>query len=157
MDQPTRILVIDDDESIRKTVSAILEENDYTVETAENGKTALRKLKEKTFDLALIDVRLPDIEGTKLLAKIEVISPKTAKIIVTGYPALQNAIEAVNKGADVYLIKPVNIDNLLGTISEQIERRRRQEKFDELMIAQFLETRVKEIERDRPTSCRQDP
>jgi len=156
MDKVARILVIDDDESIRKTVAAILEENNYAVDTAENGTEAVKKAKTGTYNLALVDIRLPDIEGTKLLAELEAVSPKTLKIIVTGYPALQNAIEAANQGADAYLIKPVNIDNLLDTIAKYLEKQRKQESFDESTVAQFLETRVKEIENEKPVSSKRN-
>lgn len=156
MGKLARILVIDDDESIRKTIAAILEENKYVVDTAENGAEAVKKAKIQPYNLALIDIRLPDIEGTKLLAELEAVSPKTIKIIVTGYPALQNAIEAANEGADAYLIKPVNIDNLLNTIAKYLEKQRKQENFDETTVAQFLETRVKEIENEKPVSSKRN-
>ena len=156
MGKLARILVIDDDESIRKTVAAILEENNYAVDTAEDGAEAIKKAKSGTYNLALVDIRLPDIEGTKLLAELEVVSPKTIKIIVTGYPALQNAIEAANEGADAYLIKPVRIDRLLNTIAKCLEKQRKQENFDEITVAQFLETRVKEIENEKPVSSKRN-
>lgn len=154
MGKLARILVIDDDETIRKTVSTILEENNYRVDTAANGKEAVKKAERRAFNLALVDIRLPDIEGTKLLAELGRVSPKMIKIIVTGYPALQNAIDSVNKGADAYLIKPVRIEELLRTISKHLEKQKRQENFDEPTVADFLETRVREIERTEPISSK---
>jgi DNA-binding NtrC family response regulator len=147
MDKPARILVIDDDETIRKTVATILEENGFIVETAENGEEAIAKAEKETCNLALIDIRLPDIEGTRLLTELGNVSPRMIKIIVTGYPALQNAIDSVNKGADAYLIKPVRIEELLRTMTKYLEKQRKQEDFDEPTVAQFLETRVKELEK----------
>lgn len=147
MGKPARILIVDDDESIRKTIARILEEKGYAVDTVENGKDAVARCKAKEYNLALIDIRLPDTEGTKLLNTLETVSPKMIKIIMTGYPALQNAIEAANQGADAYLIKPVKIDNLLNTIKEHLEKQRKSERYSETTVAEFLETRIKELEK----------
>jgi len=146
MDESARILVVDDDESIRKTIAAILEEKGYVVDTAENGKEAIEKTNFNFYNLALIDIRLPDMEGTKLLAEIKETTPKMVKIIVTGYPSLQNAITAVNMGADSYLLKPVNIDSLLETIKRHLNRQQEAKKYSEEKVAEFIRTRVKELE-----------
>jgi len=146
MDESARILIVDDDESIRKTIAAILEEKGYIVDTAENGKEAIKKANANFYNLALIDIRLPDMEGTKLLAEIKETTPKMVKIIVTGYPSLQNAITAVNRGADCYLLKPVNIDHLLETIRQHLEKQREAKKYSEEKVAEFIRTRVKELE-----------
>lgn len=121
MGGPASILVVDDDESIRSILTKILEEEGYTVDTAENGNEAIEKTKTNSYDLALIDVRLPDMEGTKLLAAINDASPKMVKIMVTGDPTMRSAIEAVNKGADGYILKPIKIENLLSIIKEHLQ------------------------------------
>jgi DNA-binding NtrC family response regulator len=146
MGETARILVVDDDESIRKTVATILEGEGYIVETAENGKEAIEKTNTKFFNLALIDIRLPDMEGTKLLSAMKESTPKMVKIIVTGYPALQNAVEAVNKGADGYVLKPVDIDSLLKTIKEHLKRQKEAQKYSEQKVTEFIETRARELE-----------
>jgi len=86
------------------------------------------------------------MEGTKLLAEIKETTPKMVKIIVTGYPSLQNAITAVNMGADSYLLKPVNIDSLLETIKRHLNRQQEAKKYSEEKVAEFIRTRVKELE-----------
>lgn len=146
MGESARILVVDDDESIRKTIAAILEEKGYIVDTAENGKEAIEKSNANFYNLALIDIRLPDMEGTKLLTEMKETSPKMIKIIVTGYPSLQNAITAVNRGADGYLLKPVNIDSLLETIKRHLTKQEEAKKYSEEKVAEFIRTRVKELE-----------
>jgi len=146
MGEPARILVVDDDESIRKTLATILEDQGYVVDTAENGKEAIEKSNIKFYNLALIDIRLPDMEGTKLLASMKETTPKMVKIIVTGYPALQNAVEAVNKGADGYVLKPMNIDVLLATIEEHLKKQQEAKKYSEEKVTEFIETRAREIE-----------
>jgi len=148
----TRILVVDDDESIRKTLAMILKEKGYLVDTAENGKEAIKKSKAKFYNLALIDIRLPDMEGTKLLTTIAETTPKMAKIIITGYPSLQNAIEALNKGADAYILKPFNMDNVLNTIEEHLKKQQQAKKYGEERVAEFIETRVRELEEEKVTS-----
>jgi DNA-binding NtrC family response regulator len=147
-----RILVIDDDESIRKTITSILEEKGYTVDAAENGKEAIRKSKARFYNLALIDIRLPDMEGIKLLTAMRETVPKMVKIIVTGYPSLHNAVEAVNKGADAYVLKPFNVEKTLKIIEEQLEKQKGARKYSEQKISEFIETRVKELEEQKTTA-----
>jgi len=139
------ILIVDDNKSIRKTLAAILEEEGYTVDTAENAKEGIEKSNAKFYNLALIDIRLPDMEGTKLLTAIKETTPKMVKIIVTGYPSLQNAVEAVNNGADGYVFKPVDAENLLKTIKYHLEKQQEAKKYSERKVAEFIETRAKEL------------
>jgi len=110
------ILVIDDQEGITTTVSAILSDEGYMVETAKNGKEAINAVKKTPFDLALVDIRLPDIDGTELIRRLREIQPKIATIILTGQPTLENAIKSVNNKADGYLLKPFETRVLLETI-----------------------------------------
>ena len=146
MSQSARILVIDDEESIRRTVSMTLEHAAYVVDTAENGKQAIEKSAANFYNLALIDIRLPDMEGTELLTALKETTPKMVKIIITGYPALQNAVSAINKGVDAYLIKPVNTDELLRLIKEQLDKQRREIEYSQQRLAKFVETRVNELQ-----------
>ena len=146
MGETARILVVDDDESIRKTIKAILEEEGYIVDICENGKEAIEKSNIQFYNLALIDIRLPDMEGTKLLTAMREATPRMVKIIITGYPSLQNAIEAVNKGADAYVVKPFNVDSVLKTIKEHLKKQQESKKYTEEKVAEFIETRAKELE-----------
>ena len=142
----TSILVIDDDEDIRKVLSKILKDNGYSVNSAETGGEALRKTEEKFYNLALIDIRLPDIDGVELLTKIKETKPKMRKIIITGYPTLKNAVEALNKGADAYIMKPLNMDKFLATIKEQLQKQKEEQEMTEKQLVQYIETKVKQIE-----------
>jgi DNA-binding NtrC family response regulator len=151
MGEKPRILIVDDDESIRKVLKTILEENGYTVDTAENGKTAIWKTNTKFYNLALIDIRLPDTEGTKLLARIKDTMPKMRKIIITGYPSVQNAVEALNKGADAYIMKPFDMEKILKTIGEQLKKQEMEKKYSQEKVTEFIETRVKELEEQKTT------
>ena len=100
MGETARILIVDDDENIRKVLTAILEDEGYTVESVDIAKKAIERTRRKFYNLALIDIRLQDMEGIELLTKMRDTKPKMRKIIITGYPSLQNAIEAVNRGTD---------------------------------------------------------
>ena len=140
-----RILVVDDDESIRTVFKINLEERGYFVETAETGEEALAKTKAEFYNLALIDIRLPDMEGTELLIAIGKSVPEMVKLIVTGFPTLQNAVEAVNMGADGYVLKPVDMDGLLSLIEELLERQREEKRYSEEKVSEFIETRAREL------------
>ncbi len=151
MGENTRIIVIDDDENVRKVLVAILADEGYTVESVGTGKEALKKTKEQFYNVALIDVRLPDIEGIELLRKFRPTSPKIRKIIITGYPTLQNAVQAVNGGADAYIMKPFDVDKVLKVIQEQLMKQENEKKFNQDMVADFIETRIRELDVNKMT------
>lgn len=140
-----RILVVDDEESIRKVLATILKEEGYKVDTAKNGREAIERSRSDFYNLALIDIRLPDMEGTKLLTAMKDTTPKMVKLIVTGYPSLQNAMEAVNKGADGYILKPFSVKNVLRKIRDHLKRQQKAKKYSQEKVAEFIETRAKEL------------
>jgi len=159
MNESARILVIDDEESIRMTVSMTLKHAGYSVDTAANGKEAIEKSEANFYNLALIDIRLPDMEGTELLTSLKETTPKMIKIILTGYPALQNTIAAINKGVDAYLIKPVNTNELLKLIQEYLDKQKYESEYVQERLAQFVETRLKKLlteERDLAIATTKD-
>lgn len=146
MGEHARILVVDDDEGIRETLSAILQDEGYEVETAESGKEAILKSNAGFYNLALIDVRLLDMQGTELLTRIKDTVPKMRKIIITGYPTIHNAMEAVNRNADAYLLKPFDMGKLLFVIKDQLRKQEEEMDFSQDRITDFIETRVRELE-----------
>jgi DNA-binding NtrC family response regulator len=146
MGEAARILIIDDDENIRKVLETILEDEGYIVETADTAKKGIERNEKAFYNLALIDVRLPDMEGIELLSKLRSTKPKMRKIIVTGYPTLQNAIAAVNKGADAYVMKPFEVEKILQTIQEQLKKQDEEKCYCEDKVVEFIETRIKALE-----------
>jgi two-component system NtrC family response regulator len=154
MVENARILVVDDDENIRKVLKTILEDEGYTVDEAEDAKKAIEKSRRHVYNLALIDIRLPDMEGIELLTKMKDTVPKMRKIIITGYPTLQNAIEAVNRGADAYILKPFDMDKVLATIKEQLRKQEEERRYSQEKVAEFIETRVKELEAEKAVQKR---
>ena len=143
------VLVVDDDDAIRKTLAKILVRDGYFVEGVESGKEAIEASKRCFFNVALIDFRLPDMEGTRLLERLKETEPKMAKIIITGYPSLKNAIEAVNKNADGYVLKPFDPGELLAMITRLLEKQRKNAKYSEEKVLEFIETRVKQLELEK--------
>jgi DNA-binding response OmpR family regulator len=141
-----RILVVEDDHTISKSIREILELEGYIVDTADRGEEAVKKSETNIYNLALIDIRLPDMDGTKLLSMLKERTPKMAKIILTGYPSMESAIEAVNKGADGYLVKPIDMDTLLSKVKEQLRRQEEEEKYSEDKVREFVERRIRELE-----------
>jgi DNA-binding NtrC family response regulator len=137
--------VVDDDESIRIVLKAILEKEGYSVDIAETGKEAIQKTNVFFYNIALIDVRLPDMEGTELLSAIKDTTPGMIKIIITGYPTLQNAVDAVNKNADGYIIKPLKIEELLKTLKKHLQKYNESKKYNVEKVAEFIENRAKEL------------
>jgi DNA-binding NtrC family response regulator len=147
MKEKNSILVVDDDKVVLNGFKKTLELEGYRVDTAETGKEAIEKSSKAIYNLALIDIRLPDMEGTRLLTSMRDSAPKMVKIIVTGYPSQENAIEAVNKGADAYIVKPVlNIDEFLRTIRDHLQKQQEAMKYSEEKVKEFIEARVEEHE-----------
>ena len=144
INNPTRILVVDDDKNVRKTMNIILTKKGYAVDLAASGNEAINRAKETVYKVAIIDIRLPDMEGVELLTKMRETVPKTRKIMITGYPTMQNAVTALNSKADAYLIKPVDIKKLLGIIQEQIQLQNEEMKFSQQKVSDYIESRVRE-------------
>ena len=144
MKKKDRILVIDDDETILTVFSAGLKQEGFDVDVVATGKEAIEKSKTEVYNVALIDIRLSDMEGTQLLTEMKETIPKMRKIIVTGYPDLQNAIASVQKGADYYITKPTKMDELIRVVREQLKKQREEEQYAEKKVAEFIETRLRE-------------
>ena len=116
-----RILFVEDERNQRILLKKILEKEGYSIIEAENGNAALHKFAQYDFDCVLLDQRLPDLTGLKVLRKIKNINPIIPIIIVTAFANVQDAVEAMKQGAFHYLTKPVNTDELLLTIKKAIE------------------------------------
>jgi len=117
------ILVVDDDPAFLKLVSIILEEEGYDVVAVETGEEATKATQENFFSVVLVDRKLPDIDGVKLLESFEETEPKIRKIIFTGFPTIDNVQEAIALGAHAYLTKPVDPKEIIETVRKQIEER----------------------------------
>ena len=157
MDETTRILIVDDDENIRKVLTTILEDEGYDVESVDTAKKAIERTRRKFYNLALIDIRLPDMEGIELLTKMKNTTPKIRKIIITGYPTLQNAVEAVNRGADAYIMKPFDMEKVLEEIKDQLKKQQNEKRYSQEKVAEFIETRVRELDIEKEVTSKKKP
>ena len=142
-----KILIVEDDENIRKTMKNILQQKGYETDTAKSGKEAEQKARTNFYNLALLDIKLPDMEGTQLLAKLHESTPKMVKIMVTGYPSLENAMEALNQGADAYVTKPVKPAKLLALIKEKLEKQNQDAKMTENKVTDWIKTRARQLDK----------
>ena len=122
MPERARVLIIDDDENTLETLSDILQEKGYQTETAKNGKEAIAKAEKRFFNVALIDIRLPDMTGVEVLQVFGKMSPYTMNVMITGHATLQNAIESVNVGANAYIMKPIDHETLDKILEECLKK-----------------------------------
>jgi two-component system response regulator AtoC len=119
-----KILVIDDEKSIREIFSMLLEERGYWVETAETGAEGVARAQRFLPDIVLLDMNLPDVTGLEALTRIKKSLPQTDIVIITAFGTIKNAVEAVKLGATAYLEKPVDNDELLLIISRLLDVKR---------------------------------
>ncbi|MCK4963968.1 MAG: diguanylate cyclase [Dehalococcoidia bacterium] len=124
MDEKPDILIIEDDESTRKTLTLILGKKGYGTETAGTGKEALERAKKQSFDVTLLDIRLPDMDGMELVAPLKELHPDLAVIVITGYASLETALQALKEGAADYITKPLAMEKVLEAIGESLEKQR---------------------------------
>jgi len=135
------ILIVDDDAKIREMLSSILTDKGYTVKSVGTGKEAVNESFKQLFNLALIDIRLPDMEGTELLTKLRKSEPEMIKIIITGNATLDNSIDAANIGVDGFIVKPFDPKKLLKLIESRLKAQREKMQFDEKKVAEYIESR----------------
>ena len=110
---PGKILVVDDEKDINDSLSFILEKEGYIVEQAENGKVAYEKILNSYYDLVITDIEMPMMKGTELLEKISAVTPQTSVIMITAYGSLETTIKALRNGAQDYILKPIEFDEIL--------------------------------------------
>ncbi len=118
----TKVLIVDDERGMRETLSDILHENGYATVLAKDGREALEKVGEEAFDVALLDIKLPDISGTKVLKALKEAQPGMEAIMITAYASLETSIEALNRGAYAYVTKPLNMEEVIATIEGALEK-----------------------------------
>lgn len=116
-----RILIVDDDKSILRALTRVLEKYGYAIDSAETANEALDNLRSRHYDLALIDVILPDMKGTELLVKAKEELKQTVKFIITGYPSAKIGADARDLGADAFILKPIKMAELLSVIHVFLE------------------------------------
>ena len=124
MDEEPNILIVEDDESTRKTLTLVLGRKGYATETARTGKEALEKAKKQSFDVTLLDIKLPDMEGMELVAPLKELHPDLALIVITAYASRETALQALKEGAADYITKPLDVEEVLKAIGKALEKQR---------------------------------
>jgi DNA-binding NtrC family response regulator len=123
-----RILLVDDEKDFVEALAERLKNRDFDVTTAFAGEEALEKLKEYNFDVAIVDVKMPGIDGIETLREIKKIKPLTEVLMLTGHGTVETAIEGMKHGAYDFLVKPCEMNTLLEKIGAAYERKAEQEE-----------------------------
>jgi DNA-binding NtrC family response regulator len=161
----SNILIIDDEKSIRKTLSEILSYEGYKIEEAGDGEEGLKKFQEKVYDVVLCDIKMPKMDGLEFLDKAGESNPDVPVIMISGHGTIETAVEAVKKGAYDYIAKPPDLNRLLITIRNAMDKtnlvseakvlRRKVSRVDEMIGQSSAIIKIKDtIEKVAPTDAR---
>jgi DNA-binding NtrC family response regulator len=124
MDAKSKILVVDDEEVVRISHTRLLTKDDCNVAAVWNGSDALREMEHGSFDVVLLDLRMPGIDGMSVLRMIKEKWPESEVVVITGYPSVETAKEAIRLGAYDYLAKPVDPDQFIKVARGAIAQKR---------------------------------
>ena len=147
-----KILIVDDEGAVRESLSALLTVEGYQTDTAESGERALEILREAEFDLVLLDIRMPGLDGVEVMHEMRKYHPETRIIIITGYGSLESAIEAIRAGAQDYLLKPYGAEDILVSIQKSLSEKEAKAR-KEILIDQLTSSleQLKDMEGLRKT------
>jgi DNA-binding NtrC family response regulator len=123
MDEPFNVLLVDDEDDFRQTLKKRLEKRELKVWEAENGQRALDILRKTAIDVVVLDVKMPGMDGIEVLAEIKKAALYSEVILLTGHASVESGIEGMKLGAFDYVMKPVNIDELLHKMRQACERK----------------------------------
>lgn len=122
------ILIIDDEKRMRHIIQLMLEREGFKTEQAGNGKEALEMLKHKRFDMAITDLKMPEMDGMSLLEEAKKIYPDFPIVVITAHGTIENAVEAMQKGAIDYITKPFDEEKIIITVKRSLKISRLQEE-----------------------------
>src|SRR5690625_4382929 len=137
-----KVLIVDDEAAIRRTLKDILTFEKYKVDEAKDGMEGLAKIKKSKYDLVLMDIKMPNMDGIEALERLQDIQPDLPVIMISGHANIDNAVEAVKKGAFDFISKPPDLNRLLITVRNAMDRG-------------SLVNEKKNLQRDRKASCRE--
>jgi DNA-binding NtrC family response regulator len=137
MNTKASLLIVDDENVVRDSLGKWFEEEGYSVDTANSGREALLKLPRQRWDLALLDIKMPGMDGLELHRKIREVDPEIIVIIMTGYAAVDTAVQALKDGAYDYIMKPFDPDDLARLVAKALEHRRTRD--ENLRLRETLE------------------
>jgi len=119
-----RILVLDDELVIQELLARTFNKDRYHVEAAEDPESALKRIEEEPFDLLITDLKMPKISGMDVLKEVKSASPRTEVIIMTGYPTIETAVEAVKMGAFDFICKPFDLEHMKTTVVKCLDKQK---------------------------------
>ena len=123
MSKIARVMLVDDEEDIRKIISMFLEKMDYDVVTAKDGEEAMSHFHKGRFDLVISDLTMPTMDGLELLKKIRELDKDTFFLMITGHPSIETAVNAIRQGAYDYIEKPVRLEEMKLKIERALENK----------------------------------
>ncbi len=121
--KPSQILIVEDDRKMRLALREIMTKEGYSVDTVETGEAALGRVEETSYDLVITDLKLPGIDGMSLLKAIRKSRPDTSVVIITAYATVDTAVEAMREGAEDYISKPFNLDEIRIIVKKVLEKK----------------------------------
>lgn len=127
-----KLIIVDDDDALREMLSQALKK-DYHIEGAECWSGALKKFEKENFDLCLLDIILPDADGIEVIPEIKAVSPSTIIVVMTGYPTVERAVEAMKKGAFDFVKKPFGVKEIRFILKRAVEERKLREAYENLL------------------------
>lgn len=143
MSEKIHILVVDDDPGMSDTLSDILDEKGYSTSVAESGAQAIELVRKHFYNVALVDIRLPDMNGIHVLQEVKKIHPEMILVIITAHATLKNAIDALNEGADAYITKPLDLDELKAIIKKEVSNQKllfEKTRLEKELVEDFMAT-----------------
>jgi two-component system nitrogen regulation response regulator NtrX len=161
----SNILIVDDEKAIRKTLSEILSYEGYKIDEAGDGEEGIRKFRDKEYDVILCDIKMPKMDGIEFLDKAKELNPDIPIIMISGHGTIETAVEAVKKGAYDYISKPPDLNRLLITIRNAMDKtslvaetkvlKRRVSKVQDMIGESMPIHKIREtIEKVAPTDAR---
>lgn len=148
-----KILVVDDEEAMRRTLAELLRLENYSVASAESGEAALQTLQEDDYDLMILDIKMPGMDGVEVVGHVAEIDPDLQIILLTAHGSLESAIKALRNDVHDYLLKPIKPQELLGSVANGLARRS-ETKRKQLLISQMEASlqQLKDVEKvETPT------
>ena len=122
MTEKANILIVEDNEVLAEFISDELLDNGYDTEIVSTGNQAVKKMKTDIFDVAILDIKLPDIKGTEVLVKLKEINPNVVCIMITGSATIETTIDALRGGAEDFIIKPLDLTRLIDIVNKAVKK-----------------------------------
>ena len=145
MKEKNVVMIVDDQEEQADTLKLILELEGYTDEVSYSGTDALEHAENFPFDAAILDINLPDIDGTGLIEKLRACNKEIVIIMLTGFPSQQNTMEAINRGAHGYLVKPASKKKLLSMLADRLHVQKEKRNITQEKMGEFIAQRLEKL------------